>query len=103
MITVYIDKSHHVHISPEDGLAPVTTAIFDNIPLAAIECYKYYAAGDGQKCEFAQAWMPGEEIAKRIIIAENETLISQNAELLDAMAEVVEDVYAQDVTEIEGE
>lgn len=32
-----------------------------------------------------------------------ESLTAQNAELLDAMAAMVEDVYNQDVSEIEGE
>lgn len=37
------------------------------------------------------------------ILTAYELLEKQNAELVDAMAAMVEDVYAQDVAEIEGE
>ena len=51
-------------------------------------------------------WKPWEELDKILREFEqnqNRELTAQNAELVDAMASMVDDVYNQDVAVIEGE
>ena len=51
-------------------------------------------------------WKPWDELDKILREYErtqNHELNAQNAELVDAMASMVDDVYNQDVAEIEGE
>ena len=93
---IYLDKEDHVYTSAADGRTAVETTVFDGMPARAIECYKYI---NKNGVEFVQAAIPASEVANQYAIGELE---GQNTELLDTIAEMVEDVYNQDVSEIEG-
>ena len=76
--------------TPETG----TWVNCDNRPVAIGDTYadgKFYRDG-------TEVLTPLEDAQAQL-----ESLSAQNAELLDAMAAMVEDVYNQDISEIEGE
>ncbi len=113
-MTIYIDSDYKCHTAPGDGLTAVETDYFDGKCQAYIEGYRFVPAGqtwtrpDGVtfQGEMVSPWKPWGELdsAQRAYELEQlESLTAQNAELLDAMAAMVEDVYNQDVSEIGGE
>lgn len=113
-MTIYIDTDFKCHTSPGNGLVEVETAFFDGKCAAYIEGYRFIPTGqswtreDGAVFtgEMVSPWKPWGELdaAQRAYERERSvTLEAQNAELLDAMASMVEDVYNQDVAVIEGE
>lgn len=93
---IYLDKEDHVYTSSADGRTAVETTVFDGMPARAIECYKYI---NKNGVEFAQAVVPASEIANQYAIGELE---GQNTELLDTIAEMVEEVYESDTELIGG-
>nr|DAO45776.1 MAG TPA: hypothetical protein [Caudoviricetes sp.] len=113
MKTIYLDADFRCHVAPGNGLTPVETAVFDDKCDAYIEGYRFVPGGktwireDGVEFtgEMIAPWKPWGELdaAQREYEREQyQDLTTQNAELLDAMASMVDDVYAQDVSEIEG-
>ena len=113
MKTIYLDADFRCHVAPGDGRTPVENAAFDGRCDAYIEGYRFVPDGktwvreDGVEFvgEMIAPWKPWPEldVAQREYEREQyQDLTAQNAELLDAMAAMVEDVYAQDVSEIEG-
>lgn len=94
-MTIYVDNNNRVYTTPGEGRTQVTTNVFDGVPYRVIECYKY---SNVNGIEFVQASTSAEDIAHRY---ELEALETQNAELVDAMAAMVEEVYESD-TEIIG-
>lgn len=109
---VYIDKEYKCHTSPGNGLVEVETAFFDGKCAAYIEGYRYVPAGqtwtreDGTVFtgEMVSPWKPWAELdaAQRAYERERAAALeAQNAELVDAMAAMVEDVYNQDLAAIE--
>ena len=109
---VYIDKEYKCHTSPGNGLVEVETAFFDGKCAAYIEGYRFVPAGktwtaaDGTvySGEMITPWKPWAELdaAQRAYERERAaTLEAQNAELVEAMAAMVEDVYNQDLAAIE--
>ena len=113
-MTIYIDSDYKCHTAPGDGLTAVETDYFDGKCQAYIEGYRFVPNGetwersDGVvfQGEMVSPWKPWRELdsAQRAYELEQlESLTAQNAELLDAMAAMVEDVYNQDVSEIGGE
>ena len=113
-MTIYIDAEYKCHTTPGDGLTSVETDYFDGKCQAYIDGYRYVPAGaswtrpDGVvfSGEMVSPWKPWRELdaAQRVYEQEQlKSLSAQNAELLDAMAAMVEDIYNQDVSEIEGE
>lgn len=93
---IYLDKEDHVYTSSADGRTAVETTVFDGMPVRAIECYKYI---NKNGVEFVQAVVPASEIANQYAIGELE---GQNTELLDTIAEMVEEVYESDTELIGG-
>ena len=93
---IYLDKEDHVYTSSADGRTAVETTVFDGMPARAIECYKYI---NKNGVEFVQAVVPASEIANQYAIGEFE---GQNTELLDTIAEMVEEVYESDTELIGG-
>lgn len=113
MKKIYLDTAFRCHVAPGDGLTAVETADFDGKCDAYIEGYRFVPGGktwvreDGMEFsgEMIAPWKPWDELdaAQREYEREQyQELTAQNAELLDAMAAMVDDVYAQDVSEIEG-
>lgn len=111
---VYLDADFRCHLSLGDGLQPIETSYFDGCCDEYIEGYRYIPAGatwvrsDGMifQGEMIAPWRPWEELdaAQREYEREQyKTLATQNAELVEAMAAMVEDIYNQDIAEIEGE
>lgn len=124
---IYIDSDFKCHTKPGDGLREFETRFFSNVPDAYVEGYRYVPSGEtwvrktptydinhevvGESetefvGEMVAPWKPWEELDKILREYEqtqNRELTAQNAELLDAMASMVEDVYNQDVAVIEGE
>lgn len=109
---VYIDNEYKCHTSPSNGLVEVETAFFDGKCVAYIEGYRYVPAGqtwtreDGTVFtgEMVSPWKPWAELdaAQRAYEREHAAALeAQNAELVDAMAAMVEDVYNQDLAAIE--
>lgn len=110
---IYIDADFKCYTAPKEGLATVETAFFDGKCVAYIEGYRYVPAGqtwtreDGTVFtgEMVSPWKPWAELdaAQRVYEREQvQSLTAQNAELLDAMAAMVEDVYQSDTEEIGG-
>lgn len=113
-MTIYIDADYKCHTTPGDGLTSVETDYFDGKCQAYIDGYRFVPSGqtwtrlDGVvfQGEMVCPWKPWQELdaAQRAYEQEQlESLSAQNAELLDAMAAMVEDIYNQDVSEIGGE
>lgn len=113
-MTIYIDSDFKCHTVAGDGLTAVETTAFDGKCAAYIEGYRFVPDGstwvreDGTvfSGEMVTPWKPWEELDATQRAYEREraaALEVQNAELVDAMASMVEDVYNQDVAAIEGE
>lgn len=124
---IYIDSDYKCHVAPGEGLREFETKFFSNVPDAYVEGYRYVPSGEtwvrktptydinhevvGESetefiGEMVAPWKPWEELDKILREyeqAQNQELTAQNAELVDAMASMVEDVYNQDVAVIEGE
>lgn len=111
-MTIYIDADYKCHTTPGDGLTVVDTDYFDGKCQAYIEGYRVVPSGqtwtrpDGVTFvgEMVSPWKSWRELdaAQRAYEQEQlESLSAQNAELLDAMAAMVEEVYDSD-TEIIG-
>lgn len=124
---IYIDSEFKCHTKPGDGLREFETRFFGNVPDAYIEGYRFVPSGEtwvlkeptydinheivGESettfmGEMVAPWKPWDELDKILREYErtqNQELNAQNAELVDAMASMVEDVYNQDVAVIEGE
>lgn len=113
-MTIYIDSDYKCHTTTTttEDLTAVETNVFDGMCAAYIEGYRFVPAGqtwtrpDGVvfSGEMVSPWKPWRELdsAQRAYEQEQlESLSAQNAELLDAMAAMVEDVYQSD-TEIIG-
>jgi len=111
-MTIYLDNDFRCHTATGDGLTAVETDYFDGKCTAYIEGYRFVPTGqtwtrpDGVTFagEMVCPWKPWRELdaAQRAYEQEQlESLSAQNAELLDAMAAMVEEVYDSD-TEIIG-
>lgn len=112
-MTIYLDTDYKCHTAPGDGLTAVETDCFDGKCAAYVEGYRFVPAGaswtrpDGVTFsgEMVCPWKPWRELdaAQRAYEQEQlESLSAQNAELLDAMAAMVEDIYQSDTEEIGG-
>lgn len=112
-MTIYINTDFKCHTVAGDGMTAVETTAFDGKCAAYIEGYRFVPAGktwtaaDGTvySGEMITPWKPWAELdaAQRAYEREQvQSLTAQNAELLDAMAAMVEDVYQSDTEEIGG-
>lgn len=110
---IYIDDEFKCHTQAADDRTAVETDFFDGMCAAYIEGYRFvpdgeiWTAADGTafRGEMIAPWKPWAELdaAQRAYERERAAALeAQNAELLDAMAAMVEDVYNQDMADIEG-
>ena len=110
---IYINTDFKCHTVAGDGMTAVETTAFDGKCAAYIEGYRFvpvgktWTAADGTvySGEMITPWKPWAELdaAQRAYEREQvQSLTAQNAELLDAMAAMVEDVYQSDTEEIGG-
>lgn len=113
MRTIYLDSDYKCHIEPKSGYISVDTYFFDGFCDAYIEGYRYVPDGNFWKRsdgtifygEMVAPWKSWTELDNVQRDYEKKRLVdlsSQNDELLDAIASMVEDIYNQDLTEIEG-
>ena len=108
---IYIDADYKCHTTPAEGRRAVETSAFDGKCAAYIEGYRFVPAGetwvreDGAEFtgEMIAPWKPWETLDAAQLEYEREQyqeITVQNAELVDAMAAIVEDIYTSDVAEI---
>lgn len=111
-MVLYIDTDYKCHTAPAEGRRAVETTAFDGKCSAYIEGYRFVPAGetwvreDGAEFtgEMIAPWKPWETLdaAQREYEREQyQEITAQNAELVDAMAAMVEDVYTSDIAGIE--
>lgn len=98
---IYIDDEFKCHTQAADGLTAVETDFFDGMCSAYIEGYRFVPAGKTWTAEDGTVYS-GEMITPWKPLAELDAIQrayieQQNAELLDAMATMVEDVYTSDL------
>lgn len=109
---IYIDSEFKCHATPDSGLTEAESAFFDGKAPEFIEGYRYVPAGqtwtreDGTVFtgEMISPWKSWAELdaAQRTYERERAAALeTQNTELVDAMAAMVEDVYNQDLAAIE--
>lgn len=112
-MTLYIDSDYKCHTASGTNLTAVETTAFNGKCASYIEGYRFVPSGstwirsDGVafQGEMMAPWKPWDELdeAQRKYEQEQyETLSAQNAELLDAMASMVEEVYESDTELIGG-
>lgn len=112
-MTIYIDTDYKCHTAPGPGLTAIETTVFDGKCTAYIEGYRFVPAGaswvrsDGAifRGEMIAPWKPWDELdaAQREYEREQYAAVTaQNAELVDAMAAMVEEVYQSDTETIGG-
>lgn len=113
-MTIYINTDFKCHTVAGDGMTAVETTAFDGKCAAYIEGYRFVPAGktwtaaDGTvySGEMITPWKPWAELdgIQRAYEREQvQSLTAQNAELLDAMAQMVEEVYESDLDAIGGD
>lgn len=113
-MTIYVDSDYKCHTSSGVGLTAVETNFFDGKSPEYIEGYRFVPAGESWTREdgtvftgeMAAPWKPWAELdgIQRAYEREQvQSLTAQNAELLDAMAAMVEEVYESDLDAIGGE
>lgn len=109
---IYIDAEFKCHTQAADDRTAVETDFFDGMCSAYIEGYRYIPTGKVWKAidgtvysgEMITPWKPWAELdaAQRAYEREQAAVLeAQNAELVEAMAAMVEDIYNADVAEIE--
>ena len=110
---IYIDSDYQCHVEDADGIyTAVDTDIFEGKCPAYIEGYRFVPAGetwvreDGAEFsgEMAAPCKPWDELdaAQRAYERQQlEEANAQNAQLLEAMAAMVEEVYESDITVFE--
>lgn len=109
---IYIDDEFKCHTQAADDRTAVETDFFDGMCSAYIEGYRYIPTGKVWKAidgtvypgEMITPWKPWAELdaAQRAYERERAAALeTQNTELVEAMAAMVEDVYNADVAAIE--
>ena len=109
---LYLDADFRCHLSGGAGMTEMDTELFDGKCPVYIEGYRYIPPGerwvreDGVafQGEMIAPWKPWEELDAYQRAYERELLEeanAQNAELLETMAAMVEEVYESDLTVFE--
>lgn len=110
---IYIDNEFKCYTTPGKGLTIAETGFFDDKAPDVVEGYRYIPAGqtwtrsDGVEFqgEMIAPWMDWDELdeAQREYEREQYTaLTDQNDELVNTIAEMVEEVYESDLEVMEG-
>ena len=111
-MTIYIDKDFRCFAEPGEGLEAVQTDFFDGKALGYVEGYRFIPAGRswtgedgtvylGEAAFPVTDWEALDKLQRAYERAQIPELTAQNAELVEAMAAMVEDVYNQDLAAIE--
>lgn len=103
-MTIYIDADFKCHAAGGEGLTPAETEFFHGKCEAFLEGFRFVPAGhiwvrpDGMAFhgEMIAPWKPWGELEKAQREYEYQLLEEQNAGLLEAMAQMVEEVYNSD-------
>lgn len=109
---IYIDQDYKCHVSPETGFREVEAPFFRNAAPAYIEGYRFVPAGEswtredgtvfhGEMVSPWKNWSGLDGIQREYERSQNRELTAQNGELTDAMAAMVEDIYNQDMAQIQ--
>ena len=109
---IYIDSDFKCFTAPGDGLTEVETDFFDGKCDAYIEGYRFVPAGEswtredgtvfhGEMASPWKNWSGLDGIQREYERSQNRELTAQNGELTDAMAAMVEDIYNQDMAQIQ--
>lgn len=109
---IYIDEDFRCYTAPKEGRTALETDFFEGKCAAYVEGYRFVPAGktwtaaDGTvySGEMITPWQSWEKLdaAQRAYERERAAALeAQNAELVEAMAAMVEDIYNADVAEIE--
>ena len=110
---LYIDSDFRCHVSPEEGLRAVETTFFDGKTRAYIEGYRLVPAGEtwvredgaeftGEMVSPWTDWQTLDKIQGEYERAQYPELLAQNGELLETLAQMVEEVYEMDLKEMGG-
>lgn len=111
---LYLDADFRCHLSGGAGMTEMDTELFDGKCPVYIEGYRYIPPGerwmreDGVmfQGEMITPWKPWEELDDAQRAYERQLLEeanAQNAQLLETMAAMVEEVYASDLENFQGE
>ena len=111
---IYIDSDYKCHATPADELTAVETDFFDGKAPGYIEGYRFIPTGEhwtaedgtvyrGEAAFPVTDWEALDKIQRVYEREQIPALTAQNDELVEAMAAMVEDVYNQDMADIEGE
>lgn len=112
MKTIYLDTDFRCHVANDGTMTTVETDFFDGKCDAYVEGYRYIPYGftwnspDGAVFtgEMVAPWKSLSEldIFQRAYEQKRyQEIVAENAELLEAMAAMVDDVYNQDIGEME--
>ena len=110
---IYIDNEFKCHTQAADDRTAVETDFFDGMCAAYIEGYRFVPTGKvwkaidgtvypGEMITPWKSWAELDAVQREYEREQVQSLTAQNAELLDAMAAMVEDVYQSDTEEIGG-
>ncbi len=110
---LYIDSDFRCHVSPGEGLRAVETTFFDGKTRAYIEGYRLVPAGEtwaredgaeftGEMVSPWTDWQTLDKIQGEYERAQYPELLAQNGELLETLAQMVEEVYEMDLKEMGG-
>ena len=113
-MTIYIDKDFRCRAEAGAGLRAVETAFFDGKAPGYIAGYRFIPSGDAWTAEDGTEyrgeavfpvtdWETLDKIQREYEREQIPVLTQQNEALVEAMAAMVEDVYNQDLAEIEEE
>lgn len=111
MKTIYIDSDFKCYTASADNLTPVETSAFDGKCDTYIEGYRFVPVGSswtrsdgmvftGEMISPCTDWAKLDAAQREYEREQLAAVSAQNAELLDAMAAMVEDIYNQDVESI---
>lgn len=109
---IYMDSDFKCFTAPGDGLTEVETDFFDGKCAAYIEGYRFVPEGqswmreDGEVFagEMASPWKDWEAldgVQREYEREQHDLLVSQNTELVNTIADMVEEVYQSDLEEME--
>lgn len=107
---IYIDSDFKCHVNDDGTMCPVENEFFDGKCLAFIEGYRYIPDGmvwvreDGSifQGEMIAPWKPFLELERLQLSYEHERLPSIVDEYETIIADLVEEIYQQDLEMIDG-
>lgn len=112
MKKIYLDSSYRCHVTNDGTMAPVETDAFDGYCDEYIEGYRYIPAGatwarpdgvvfTGEMISPATDWAALDAAQRAYEHEQYLVLSAENAELVEAMAAMVDDIYNQDMEQME--